>query len=113
MENETTNVEDLFNKLKDYGDTRVDLFKLKAINKISGFLSSLITSIILIVLSLLIIICISIGLALLIGSFLEETYYGFFIVGGIYFIIGLILFATKTKILKTPISNSLLKELLD
>jgi len=38
MENKTTIVEELFYKLKDYGETRLDLFKLKSINKVSGFL---------------------------------------------------------------------------
>ena len=37
MENKTTSLEDLFEKLKEYGDTRVKLFKLKSINKVSGF----------------------------------------------------------------------------
>ncbi len=39
METKPTSVEELFYKLKDYGDTRLDLLKLKGINKLSGFLS--------------------------------------------------------------------------
>jgi len=113
MESKLTSVEELFYKLKDYGDTRLDLFKLKAINKVSGFLSTLIVSIILIVLLFLVLICISVGLALLIGSWLGSSYWGFFIVGAIYIIIGLILFSGRNKFLKTPVSNMLIKELID
>lgn len=113
MENKPTSVEELFIKLKEYGDTRLDLFRLKAINKVSNFLSSLITSILLIVLFLLVLICLTIGLALLIGSLLGAYYYGFFIVGGIYVIIGLVFFYSKAKLLKNPISDKLIKELMD
>lgn len=113
MENKPTSVEELFYKLKDYGDTRLDLFKLKSINKISGFLTSLIVSVILVVLLFLVIICLTIGAALLIGTLLGKAYYGFFIIGAIYIITGLVLYSGRNKFLKTPVSNKLIKELLD
>ena len=50
MENKPTNVEELFEKLRDYADTRIDLFKLKSINKVSGFMSSVMASLILVIL---------------------------------------------------------------
>ncbi len=113
MENKPTSIEELFYKLKDYGDTRLDLFRLKSINKVSGFLTSLIVSVILLVLLFLVIICITIGAALLIGALLGKTYYGFFIIGVIYSIIGLVLYSGRDKFLKTPVSNKLIKKLLD
>lgn len=113
MENKPTSVEELFYKLKDYGDTRLDLFKLKSINKISGFLTSLIVSVILVVILFLVIICLTIGAALLIGTLLGKAYYGFFIIGAIYIITGLVLYSGRNKFLKTPVSNKLIKELLD
>jgi hypothetical protein len=112
-ESKLTNVEELFYKLKDYGDTRLDLFKLKGINKVSGFLSTLIVSVVLVVLLFLVLICISIGLALLIGSWLGHSYWGFFIIGAIYIIIGLVLFSGRNKMIKEPVSNLLIKELMD
>lgn len=113
MENKTTSLEDLFEKLKDYGDTRVKLFKLKSINKISGFFSALISSLILLVILALVIFCITVALALLIGAWLGAMYWGFLIIAGIYIIIGLILYSVRGKFIKTPISNKLLSELLD
>jgi hypothetical protein len=113
METKPTNVEELFYKLKDYGDTRLDLFKLKGINKVSGFLSSLITSVILVVLLFLVLICLTVGIALVLGNWLGEASYGFFLMGIVYIIIGLILFKRKDKTLKTPISNRLIKDLMD
>lgn len=113
MENDPTAVEELFYKLKDYVETTADLFKLKAINKVSGFTSTLIVSVVLIVLLFLILICISFGFALLIGVWLGQAFWGFFIMGILYLIIGLILFSKRNKILKEPISNKFIKELID
>ncbi len=113
MENKLTSVEELFYKLKEYGDTRLDLFKLKGINKISGFLSSLIVAVILVVILFLVLVCITIGAALLIGSLLGKAYYGFLIIAALYIIIGLILYSGRGKYLKKPISNKLIKELMD
>lgn len=112
MENKPTSVEELFYKLKDYGETTLDLYKLKAINKVSGFLSNLIVGLLLIVLLFLVLVCITIGLGLLIGSWLGNIL-GFFIMAAIYIIIGLVLFSGRKKILKEPVANNLIKELID
>lgn len=113
MENNLTNVEELFEKLKDYADTRYTLFKLKAINKVSGTLSKFISTVILIAILALVIVFLSVAVALLIGEWLGAAYWGFFIVAAIYIIIGLILYSARNKFLRDPISNKLLKELLD
>src|SRR5690606_266434 len=102
MENKTTTVEELFIKLKEYGDTRLDLLKLKGINKVSKLLSSLITSVILLLLFILVVICLTVALSLYLGEVLGGSYFGFLIVAGIYIIIGLVLFLSKTKLIKTP-----------
>jgi hypothetical protein len=113
MENDPTVVEEIFYKLKDYGETSLDLLKLKAINKVSGFTSNLIVSIVLISLLFLVLMCISVGFALLIGVWLGNAYWGFFIIAAFYIIIGLALFAGRKKTLKEPISNMIIKELID
>lgn len=113
MENKTTSIEELFYKLKEYGDTRLDLFKLKSINKASGFFSSVIMGLILVVILLFVLAFISVGAALLIGSLLGKAFYGFFIIALLYLITGLILFSARQKILKAPISNKLIKQLMD
>jgi hypothetical protein len=113
MENKSTNVEELFQKITDYADTRVDLFKLKTINRISGYISSAITIVILATLFIILLFCITVGLALVIGEWIGEVYYGFFIVSGIYLIIGLVFYSMRKKLLKTPISNKLIREIID
>lgn len=113
MDSKPTNLEELFQKLKDYADVRLDLFKLKSVNKISGFMSTIISIVTLIALFGAVILCITIGVALLIGSWLGHSYYGFFIVGGIYLITGLVIYSRRDKLIKTKVSNKLIKELID
>jgi len=113
MEGKPTNVEELFQKIREYADVRLNLFKLKSINKFAGFMSLSITLIILIVIFSTILLCITIGAALLIGEWVGKIYYGFFIVGGIYLIIGLVIFSMRDKLIKTKVSNKLIKELID
>ncbi len=113
MESNPTNVEDLFEKIKEYADVRIDLFKLKAINKVSGFVSSFLTSIIITAIFGVVFLCITIGLSLWIGDCLGKAWYGFFIVGGGYIVIGLVLYSLRGKLIKGMISNKLIKEMID
>jgi hypothetical protein len=113
MENKPTNLEELFEKFREYADTRINLFKLKSIQKVSGFVSSLMAGLVLIVLLCTVLLCITIGAALLIGTLIGETYIGLFIVGAFYLIVGLVFYKMRDKLIKTPISNKLIKELVD
>jgi membrane-bound ClpP family serine protease len=113
MESSPTNVEELYQKLSEYADVRMNLFKLKSINKVSAFTSALLTSVILAAIFSAILICITIGAAFLIGQWVGKVYYGFFIVGGIYLIIGLVIYSMRDKLIKTKVSNKLIKELID
>jgi hypothetical protein len=111
MENKPTNVEELFQKFKTYVDVRIDLFKLKSVNRLSGLMTNAITIIILSLLFCTVLLCLTIGFALWIGDSMGKARYGFFIVAGIYFIIGLLLYSLRKKVLKIPISNKLIKAL--
>ena len=113
MENKSQGIEDLFQKLKEYGEVRFNLLRLKGINKLAGVLSSFLSIFVLIIIFGAILLCITIGLAILIGSWIGKMYYGFFIVAAIYLIIGLVLYFMRDKLIKSKISNKLIKELLD
>lgn len=113
MENDQTKIEELFYKLKDYGESSITLLKLKAINKAVKFSSTVILSVFSLVLLFLILICISIGLSLLIGQWLGHAYWGFFIMALFYIIVWFLLFLGKKKVLNEPIKSRLIKELID
>jgi energy-coupling factor transporter transmembrane protein EcfT len=113
MENQSTPVESLIDRVKSYVETRIDLLRLKAIDKSSSFLSLLIAMLIVILVAFISIMLLSVGIALLLGDLLGKSYYGFFIVAGLYLITGLFLFSSHEKLLKSPIANSMIKKLME
>jgi len=113
MENQTSSVESLLERIRNYVETRFDLFKLKAIDKSAGVLSGLIAMMMVFLILFICIILLNIGLALLLGEWLGKAYYGFFIMAGVNIIAGLLLFLMRNKWIKTPISNLMFKTLLD
>ena len=113
MENQSGVVESLIDRVKSYVETRIDLLRLKAIDKSSSFLSLVVSLIVVILVGFISLIMLSVGIALLLGDWLGKSYYGFFIVGGFYLIAGLVLYSLREKWLKSPIANSMIKNLMD
>jgi hypothetical protein len=113
MENQTNSIESLVERLRNYGETRLELVKLKAINKSSGFVSVVVTYLVMVIIIVCCFLFINIGIALLLGELLGKPYYGFFIVAVFYAVTGMILFKLKDKWIKTPVINMMLKELTD
>jgi hypothetical protein len=99
-------------KSRDYLETKIELVKLKAIDKSSDVLSGLIFSIVKIVMILFLILFASIGLAVYLGALLGEYYYGFLIVAGIYALVMLIIYVQRKKWIKEPIENGLIDKIL-
>ena len=113
MENQTSPVESLIDRVKSYIETRIDLLRLKAIDKSSSFLSLLISMLVVILISFISIMMLSVGIALLLGDWLGKAYYGFFIVGAFYLITGLVLYSSREKWLKKPIANSMIHKIME
>jgi hypothetical protein len=113
MENQSTPVESLVDRVKSYVETRIDLLRLKAIDKSSSILSLVISLLVIVLLGFLAFILLNVGIALLLGDLLGESYYGFFIVAAFYLITGLVIFKNHDKWIKTPIANSMIKKLME
>ncbi|MEP6616037.1 MAG: hypothetical protein ABJA57_05630 [Ginsengibacter sp.] len=109
----TSSIEYLLDSTRNYIETRIDLLKLKAIDKSSGILSSIASVFLIVLICLVFIVLLNIGLSLLLGELLGKVYYGFFIVAAFNAIIGIILFNSREKWIKTPIVNGMLKSMLD
>jgi hypothetical protein len=111
MENESkNNVEALFEHAGDYLDTRLDLFKLQVIQKTSDIVSSLASRLILIVIIVIFVMIANIGIALVLGEWMGKIYYGFFALAGFYLIVGVIFNAFKSKWIKEPVANSIIRK---
>jgi len=108
----TDSIRTLIDKSKDYLDTKIELTKLKTIDKSADVLSTAIVMVSMIFLGSLVILFISAGIAIMLGKALGAYQYGFFIVGGFYGIILLVIYLQREKWLKTPISNGLINKML-
>ena len=88
-------IDTLFEKTRDYVETRADLFRLKAIKKTAEVGSSLISNTIIVIVFSSFFIFLNIGLGLWLGSILGASYLGFFSLSALYLIVGIIVFANR------------------
>jgi hypothetical protein len=105
MQTTIRHIEDFVSKAGDLAETKAELWKLGATEKISATISSLLSVIAISMLMGLAIIILSFGIAYWIGSEMGVLSYGFFIVGGFYILIGVLVYIFRDKWIKTPISN--------
>lgn len=103
----------LFEKTKDYVETRADLFKLKAIKKTAEVGSSLVSNIIVAVVFSCFFIFLNIALGLWLGDLTGKVYLGFFILAAFYLIVGLLIYFNREKIINSPIADSIIKKMND
>ncbi|MBK0369077.1 phage holin family protein [Flavobacterium agrisoli] len=112
METNTSRTEMLFDKAETYAKTSFEIIKLKTVSKTADALSTLTSHIAIGVLVVFFGFFLNIGLSLWIGEQLGASYYGFFIVGGFYFLITLLLAMNRRSWLRKPIGQLILSILL-
>jgi hypothetical protein len=110
--NTTESIRELIDKSKDYLETKIELTKLKTVDRSADVLSTVIVMVAMIFLGSLFIIFISIAAALVLGKWLGAWYYGFLIIGGVYALILLLIYVQREKWIKTPIANGLINKML-
>ena len=112
MENNTKMVESLLENAVEYGKTSCKLYKLKAIDKTSDVVSSLIPRFILMGFIWAFMLFLSLGLALWLGEILGEAYFGFFLIAAFYGFTGIFIHLFLNKWLKKTACNRFIKQLL-
>lgn len=113
MESYTHAIKELFRQLGDYIEVNIDLLKLKAADKISRVITSIMTFFVGLLVFSLAFFVFNIGVAFWIGEILGKIYYGFFVVAGFYTILGLIFYLLRHKLFRVPLSNKIIKNLFD
>jgi Zn-dependent protease with chaperone function len=112
MESTFDQLGDLVNKARSIAETKVEIFKLKAAHKVSLTISSIITILAIAFIAIMILLILSIGVAIFIGNRVGDVSFGFFIVGGFYLLVGLILFIFRKNLLSTPLSNLIIDKMI-
>ena len=112
MDNIATNVEQLYQKAKEYTETSIELFRLNAIDKTADVVSSLFARLALLMVVAMFTLFINIALSLYIGKLLGEMYLGFLIVSGFYLVLSIVIFYYSEKLIKIPLTNLVIAKLL-
>ena len=112
MKTASEHIETLLTATGEYIETKTELIKYQAIDKISDAVSSIATNLVLIITGVFFFLILNIGLCILAGQWLGQTYYGFFLVAGFYALVGLFCFAFRKKLFKKPLANLLIQKLL-
>lgn len=112
MEAQKNMLEPLFERAEAYGKTSFELLRLKTVDKTSALAASLISRLLFIAVVLIFAITINIALALWLGDYLGKTYYGFFVIAGVYALTGIILLLCHSFI-RARAYNSFIKHLLN
>ena len=104
--------EELLETIKDYAATRYDLTRLKLVDKSSQLLASLISSVAIIIVMCFFLFFLSYAVAGYLSIAIGSPFSGFLIVGGVYLILGLLLYYLRNRHLELPLSNHFVKEFL-
>jgi hypothetical protein len=109
MESNAKLIEALLEKVSDYGVTSFELVKLKALDKTSDAVSSLIPHLVVFIVIAAFMLFINLGIAFWLGDILGKTYFGFLVIAGFYGTIGVVLHFFMHQWLKKVIWNYIIK----
>jgi hypothetical protein len=109
MEGIGKQIETLIEGVVEYTSTTLELAKLKAVDRISDAIASLLSRIIAWMALFLFFLFSSLGLAFWLGDLMGKTYLGFFAVAGLYLLLGLLVHLFLGKWIKRLIGNYLIK----
>lgn len=105
-------IKSLLESTVEYGKTSFELAKLKALDKTSDVVSTMIPHTIVIVLIASFMLLFNLGLAFLLGEILGKIYYGFFVVAAFYGLSAIVMHFFMHKQLKNYIGNYFIKQVL-
>lgn len=112
MEDYAKLIESLLEKATEYGKTSFELVKLKALDKTTDVISSLVSHSVALVFFSIFFIFLNLGLSFWLGEILGKTWLGFLFVAGFYFISGLLIHFFLHKRFKKLVSDYIIKKIL-
>jgi hypothetical protein len=112
MEEQENAIENLFNRAEEYGKSSLELIKLKALDKSSDIVSSVIPHSVVLILVSSFLLFFNLGLALWLGEIFGKPFYGFFTVAAFYILSGIVLHFFLHKRIKKIIRNNMINQML-
>jgi len=111
MDEEKSFTKRLYEKGVQYVETTIELYKLKGISVFAGILSGIAIGFLIWVIFFMFLLFLSIAAAFYFGDLLGKWHYGFFIVTGIYALLGILIFIIGFKNIKQMINNLIVGKL--
>lgn len=112
MENTTLAIELLFEKVKIYSQTSVELWKFKTIEKSSEIVSDLSVKILIGLVATVGLTFANIAVALYLGEIFEKNSLGFLAVAGFYLVLAVLIFIFRKKLIRFPVQQFVINQFL-
>ena len=106
-------IEEITESLKQYVNINIEILKLEATERTSEIGSSLIGSLAVGITAFLFIMSLSIGIGFYLSALMGDSYSGFLIIAGFYFILALIVLIGRKKYLENPLRDKIIRKILD
>ena len=113
MDQDFNNAETFVDQVKEYVNTRLAQLKLSFAEKTSKVMAVMVAVVLSALVFFLFLVLICIAGAIAIGQWVESFWLGFVIVGGIVFVVGIILWIFKDGLIRKPIMNALINVMFD
>ena len=110
IEKSESSIESLFERTAAFGNTTLELTKLRVLETTTRVVTSLVTRISVILMLSMFLLIVNIGIALYLGEVLGKTYYGFFIVAVFYLVLGFVFYSFLHQWIKKPLSELIIKQ---
>jgi hypothetical protein len=111
MEEENSNLEKMLKHAEEYIKTRQELTQHIVTEKVLVISTSLASGLLLIFLFIVALLILSAAVAILLSELMNKRYIGFFIVGGFYLLLAVVLSIMKDKWLNRPMMNKIIRKI--
>jgi hypothetical protein len=113
MENCSESIEKLISKAEVYSKTTFEICKYNTIYRSADILSSMAVRIVLMGVFVLFSLFLNIGIALMLGEYLGQFYYGFFVMAVFYILVGFVFILFQQELIKNPVCNFIIRKILN
>jgi hypothetical protein len=110
---ELKKLEELTDSLKRYILLNIEIVRLEATKHVSVIGSTVVGSLVVGISVFLFVFSLSIGLGFYLSALLGDSYSGFAIIAGFYFLLAIILFLGRKKFIEKPLRDKIIKKILE
>jgi hypothetical protein len=111
VEEEKDRLDGIIAMAKDYVETRIDLIAINIQDKLTDILSTVFVIAVLWILGVFMLSLISVGVALSLSQYFKDPSIGFYLVGGFYLILCVVLYFNRNKWVRQPFITMLLTKI--